>query len=172
MRAGRLTVAAVLLLAATGCSLMPGSAAWHADTYEHVSVDDVFAITVVQLDRDYAIESASLAEKTVRTDWNYDSISPGTRYLQRERVVAEFEPVEAGVDLRLRVETQVKERTGLLGEDDRNPDGWTPGRDDSERAAILAQRIRSVLVKGRPSDEFYERGPLFPDDDVGLPPDR
>jgi len=164
-------IAATLLFVTTltGCGLLPGSASWQEDNYEHVSVDDVFAITVVQLDRDYAIYSADLSGRRVETDWNYDSISPGTRYLQRERVVAEFEAVERGVDLRLRVETEVKERTGLLGADDRNPEGWTPGRDDSERAAIIAQRIRSVLVKGRPSDEFYERGPLFPDDPAPLP---
>jgi len=144
--------------------LLPGSADWEMATFEDVSFDDVFAITVVQLDRDYAIRLADRSERRVETDWDYDSVSPGTRYLQRERVLAEIDPLEEGVGLRLRVETEVKERSGLLGLDDRTAEGWSAGRDDAERAAYLMQRIRSVLVPGRPSEEFYERRPLLPGD--------
>lgn len=155
--------ALILALAGpTGCGLLPGSEVWDEQSFEHVSLDDVFAVSVVQLDRDYAIKSASRSERRIETDWDYDSISPGTRYLQRERVIAEIDPSDDGIALRLRVHTQVKERTGLLGEDDRNSDGWTDGRDDVERSAVLLQRIRSILVPGRPSDDFYERTPLFP----------
>ncbi|MFG0318091.1 MAG: hypothetical protein ACF8XB_12515 [Planctomycetota bacterium JB042] len=156
----------LLLVTVSGgaCGLLPGSGDWEEATFENVSVDDVFAITVVQLDREYAIKSANRALGRVETDWDYDSVSPGTRFLQRERVIAEIDPQDEGIDFRLCVETQVKERSGLLGLDDRSDEGWADGRGDPERAAYLTQRIRSILVPGRPSEEFYERRPLFADD--------
>ncbi len=161
-----LPFALLLLVTISGgaCGLLPGTGGGEETTFENVSVDDVFAITVVQLDREYAIKSADRATGRVETDWDYDSVSPGTRYLQRERVVAEIEPRDEGIGFRLRVETQVKERTGLLGLDDRTEEGWAEGREDDARAAYLTQRIRSILVPGRPSEEFYERRPLFPDE--------
>ncbi len=157
-----------------GCALFPGTgghAQWHATVFPSVSYDDVFDISVLQLDRDYAIRSANRGDGSIETSWDYDSVSEFSRMLQREQVVCEVDSVDDGVLLKLRVRTQVKERTGLLAPDDVSDEGWEEARDNVDRATVLFQRIHSSLVKGRPSDDFYERPPLFDEehsDDVDV----
>lgn len=161
-----------LLLALCGCSLvpgLPGHAEWHAEVFPNVAFDDVFDVAYLQIDRDYDVQRTDRPTGSIESAWDFDSVSPVTRHLQRERVLAEVEAVEDGIELRLRVQTQVKERTGLLAPDDISDEGWTDARDDVQRAAVLFQRIHSTLVRGRPSPDFHDRPPVFPTDpEAGL----
>jgi hypothetical protein len=156
------------LLSLGGCFMLLGpnledtSAAWQEGTFEEVTFDDVFVITEAQLDRDYEIASSDRNEGTIETGWDYGSLSPLNRYLQRERVIVEMEALEEGIELRLRVKRQVKERQGLLHEEETEEEGWTDGRDDIERAAVLFERIRSSFAPLRPSDAFYRKS-MAPD---------
>jgi hypothetical protein len=183
-RATPLPLVLVLLLAAAaplgGCFLLLGpnlentSAAWHEDTFTGVTFDDVFVITQAQLDRDYQIATSDRNTGMIETDWDYGSLSPLNRYLQRERVMVEMEALDEGIELRLRVKRQVKERQGLLHEEETDEEGWTDGRDDVERAAVLFERIRSSFAPLRPSEDFYRKR-MTPDGSDGAgstpPPD-
>ncbi len=154
----RILLSLVLGAAAFGaCSLLPNSPQWHADVFDNATFDDVFDVTASQIDKDYDIATADRSGGRIESGWDYSSTAPVTRLLQRERVIAELEAVDAGIQVMLRVQTQVKERTGLLAPDDESDEGWDDSRDDVDRAAVIFQRIESVLVKMRPSEDFEKR---------------
>ncbi len=148
------------LLACAACVPLLGQRGY-GDVYQNVVFSDVFDITVTQIDRDYEIWKADAEEGVIESAWDFDSVSPGSRLLRREKVIARVAPVEDGIELVVRVRTQVRERTGLLAPDDQSDVGWSDAEDDDERAAVVFQRIRSALVRGRPSEEFEERKPIF-----------
>ncbi len=144
-------------LALASCSLFPGAPQWHADVFDNATFDDVFDVTAAQIDKDYDIATADRSTGRIESGWDYASTAPVTRLLQRERVVAELTAVDEGIQVMLRVQTQVKERTGLLAPDDQTDEDWEDSRDDVDRAAVIFQRIESVLVKLRPSEDFERR---------------
>lgn len=159
----RLQRALLILLAAVapGCNLLPGGAEWQAEIYPAATFDDVFDVAAAQIDKEYEIALADRDKGRIETSWDYDSVSPITRYLQRERVVAEVAAVDEGVELKLRVQTQVRENSGILAPDALPEDEWGEGRDDRERAEVIFSRIHTVFFKGRPSEQFYRR-PMDP----------
>ena len=150
-------VAIVAVLALASCSLLPNSPQWHADVFDNATFDDVFDVAAAQIDKDYDIAEADRQGGHIESAWDYNSTSPVERLLQRERVIAELDAVDDGIEVKLRVETQVKERTGLLAPDDQSDEDWDGSRDDVDRAAVIFQRIESVLVKLRPSEDFERR---------------
>jgi hypothetical protein len=162
-----LRVIAVLVpLAVPGCCLIGsvtdmGCEQWIANKYENASYDDVFEIAYRQIDRDYQIASTSNhAEGRIETEWDTNSMSDVTRLLQRERVVAMVEPEDDGIVLKIRVQRQVREHTGLLTPVDEGDDDWSYVHDDFERAQVMFGRIQALLSKSGPSEEFYQRKPF------------
>jgi hypothetical protein len=170
-----LSFAFLVALAATpGCCLLGeitdwGCASWMANTYTNASYDDVYQIAFYQIDRDYDIALASNPSKgLIETEWDTNTMHEATRTMQRERVIVEVEATDEGITLKLRVQRQIRERTGLLAPDDSSDDGWSYTLDDFERARVLFGRIQALLQRGDPSPEFYDR-PAF-ELDRRLPP--
>lgn len=165
-------------LSTAGCTMfalmgMAGAPIWQADIYPDLTFDDVFVVAEAQVDRDYEIVRSDRQNGVIETAWDHGSISPQTRLLQREQVVVNVSATEEGVELRLRVRRQVKERLGLLAGEQENQEGWEEGRDDVERAEVLFGKIQAVLKTGRPSEDFYgrRRDPSAPSADAAdLPP--
>lgn len=150
---------AVALFAPTpGCN----SAEWHAEVYDHLTYQDVFQLAYYQIGSDYPIALADPEEGLIESHWTYDTFAPVTRLPARERVVAEVRPVDDGVELKVRVNRQARdERVGYSAYDE-EADDWEDIDDDVERAAVVFQKIRTSLVRGRPSDEFLLGTPLPP----------
>ncbi len=162
MRRFVLAALALSSLSLAGCTMfalmgMAGAPIWQADVYPDLTFDDVFVVAEAQIDRDYEIVRSDRQNGVIETAWDHGSISPQTRLLQREQVVVNLSATEDGVELRLRVRRQVKERLGLLAGEQENQEGWEEGRDDVERAEVLFGKIQAVLKVGRPSDDFYNR---------------
>lgn len=135
-----------------------GCADWIANTYTNASYDDVYQIAFHQIDRDYDISlNSDPAKGLIETEWDANSVNEVTRLMQRERVLAEIDATPDGITLRLRVQRQTRERTGLLAADDSGDDDWSYILDDFDRARVLFGRIQALLDRGGPSDEFYQR---------------
>lgn len=155
-----------LVTVAPGCCLLGeisdwGCASWMANVYPNASYDDVFMIAFNQIDRDYDMSAASNPSMgIIETEWDSGSLSDSTRLMQRERVLVEIDAAEDGITLKLRVQRQVRERTGLLAADDESDDDWSYTTDDFDRARVLFGRIQALLDRGGPSPEFYDRPPL------------
>lgn len=150
--------ACVLLAVSSGCH----GPEWHAEIYDHLTYGDVYEITFLRIGSDYTIASADYDEGVIESHWSYDTFAPVTRLPARERVVAEVTAVEEGVELKVRVHRQARdERVGYQMYDE-DAEDWEDIDDDVERAAVIFQKIRASLVRGRPSDEFLEGGNLVP----------
>lgn len=158
-----LTVLALAAAPQAGCALFALDALtdrthWQAAIYTDYRFEDVFMIARAKIEEDdFRIANSDIKTGDIESDWDFDSVSPLTRYSRRERVVAKVTALEEGVELKLRVETQVRERSGLLGPDDRSNVGWAQAQDDVQRSELVFQKIHSALSPGRPSSEFYER---------------
>lgn len=154
------------LLAAPGCCMLGeindwGCASWMANVYPNASYDDVYQIAFNQVDRDYVIAATSNRNQgLIETEWDSGSLSDSTRLMQRERVIVQIDAADEGITLKLRVQCQVRERTGLLAADDEGEEDWSYTLDDFDRARVLFGRIQALLDRGGPSPEFHERPPL------------
>jgi len=154
----------LLLLSLGGCTLIAARlladpAEWQAEIYDSVRFEDVFDTAAYQIQKEFHEVVANRDTGAIESAWDFDSVSPVTRYLRRERAVAEVTALEEGVELKLRIQTEVRERNGLLAPDDRSNVGWAEDRDNVSRSQILFQRIRISLNPGGPSNEFYLRPP-------------
>ena len=159
-----LLLSPLLLVALGGCTLIAARlladpAEWQAEIYDNIRFEDVFDTAVSQIQKEFDEVDADRGTGEIASAWDFDSVSPVTRYLRRERALAEVTALEEGIELRLRIQTEVRERTGMLAADDRSNVGWAEDRDNVPRSEILFQRIRSILNPGGPSEEFYVRPP-------------
>lgn len=155
----RMILSACLLTVATTSCHGPE---WHAEIYDHLTYEDVYEITFLRIGTDYTIATHDHSAGLIESHWSYDTFAPVTRLPARERVVAEVTAVDEGVELRVRVHRQARdERVGYQMYDE-DADDWEDIADDVERAAVIFQKIRTSLVKGRPSDEFLGGGMLVP----------
>lgn len=151
------------LISLSGCCALGeftdwGCADWIANTYTNASYDDVYQIAFHQVDRDYDISPNSDPSKgLIETEWDANSVSEVTRLMQRERVIVEIDAAEEGITLKLRVQRQSRERTGLLAPDDESNEDWSYMLDDFDRARVIFGRIQALLDQGGPSEEFYQR---------------
>ncbi|MFH0947118.1 MAG: hypothetical protein V2A76_18175 [Planctomycetota bacterium] len=152
-------------LSFSGCTLIAARlladpAEWQAEIYTDIRFDDVFDTALAQIRKEFKEAKGDRGTGEIESAWDFDSVSPVTRYLRRERALAEVTALEEGVELKVRVQTEVRERTGLLAADDHSSNvGWAEDRDDFERSQVLFQRIRSILNPGGPSEEFYRGEP-------------
>ncbi len=143
-----------------GCIMLAASALtdkaeWNAEVYTNIRFDDVFDTTLSQFRKEFEEATGDRTTGKIESAWDFDSVSPLTRYLRRERALAEVTALEEGIELKVRIQTEVRERSGLLAPDDRSNVGWAEDRDDFDRSQILFQRIRSILNPGGPSEGFY-----------------
>lgn len=153
---------ALLALALPSCFLfaldaLTNRTVWQAAIYPDVTYADAFDTALIQIEGELPIRTADRGTGEIESEWDFDSVSPLTRYMRRERVVAQVTALEEGIEVRLRVEAEVRERTGLLGPDDRTDVGWSEDMDDVERSERVFQRIHAILQPGRPSEDFYSR---------------
>lgn len=137
---------------------------WHAEVYANATFQDVYDIAYYTIRDTFEVERADPEVGLIESRWNYDAFAPSTRMPARERVIAEVESVDDGVQLKVRVQRQQRDpRIGYLGYDDENPDDWSEAADDVERAAVVFQKIRSTLRAAGPSSAFLSRPLLLED---------
>lgn len=139
-----------------------GCAQWIGNQYTNASFDDVYQIAFHQVDRDYDIAKTSDPNKgLIETEWDHGSIAEASRLMQRERVIVQVEAEADAITLKLRVQRQVRERTGLLAPDDKSDEDWSYSTDDFDRARVVFGRIQALLDRGGPSEDFH-RKPIDP----------